>query len=324
MQISETVTRRVRRPNFLYIGVIAVLFLGLVGSVVFFSLELHSTKREVLTLRSELDAADERLQQSQQEAQAELDALRAEVDDRLLEISAKQEEIDRLQAEIEQLDKELIEARKNNPNQKIAYLTFDDGPSSQTLRILDVLREKDAVATFFVIKTDYPQYMKNIVEQGSVIGLHSYSHRYSEIYSSVDAYFADLERIQTLVVKQTGRPTDIMRFAGGSSNLVSRQYSRGIMSALTKEVANRGYQYFDWNCDSGDAAGNNVPAATLVENVKRGVGTKRQVCILMHDSENKRSTAEALPEIIDFLRNEGYIFATLDASTQAFHHRVQN
>ena len=178
--------------------------------------------------------------------------------------------------------------------EKTVYLTFDDGPSPRTPEILKILDQYGVKATFFVINGGkYNQYMKDIVNGGHSIALHSYSHNYSNIYASEENYFADLQKISDVVYEQTGVRSNLIRFPGGSSNTVSRKYSKGIMTRLTKEVSSRGYVYFDWNVESGDAASNRVSAQTIINNCRK-VPRNNAVIVLMHDASPKKSTVEAL------------------------------
>lgn len=206
-----------------------------------------------------------------------------------------------------------------------AYLTFDDGPSKNTPKILDILDKYNVKATFFVIYSkDYTSTYKEIVERGHTLALHSYTHEYSKIYKSQTAYFDDLDKLNEYVNGLTGVSPKIIRFPGGSSNTVSRKYCSGIMTTLTKEVENRGYKYFDWNVDSGDADGNTVPADTLVKNVKARLGSYPHACILMHDAHAKTTTVEALPRIIEYLQSCGYEILPLTEDTPPIHHTVNN
>ena len=140
-------------------------------------------------------------------------------------------------------------------NEKVVYLTFDDGPSENTKKIMDILAKYDAKATFFVTgrNQDYNYLIKDAYNAGHTIALHTYSHEYSTVYASVDAYFDDLNKVGQMVKKEIGFVPHYIRFPGGSSNTVSRRYCQGIMSTLTKEVVEKGYQYYDWNGDSTDA-----------------------------------------------------------------------
>ncbi len=207
---------------------------------------------------------------------------------------------------------------------KVCYLTFDDGPSDNTLKILKILKKYNAKATFFVTANGKTQYMKNIVDEGHAIALHTYSHDYPTVYSSVDAYFKDLKKISDLVKNQTGVESKIIRFPGGSSNTISKSYCRGIMTVLTKKVQDKGYQYFDWNCDSGDADGNNIPASRLINNVKNTYYNQKNLVILMHDTAAKDTTVDALPSIIEFLKSKGYSFKALTPYSKPCHHGVNN
>lgn len=207
---------------------------------------------------------------------------------------------------------------------KVVYLTFDDGPSANTKKILDILDKYDAKATFFVTGNhpEYNKYMKEAADEGHTIGLHTYTHDYSTLYSSKDAYFEDLQKISDMVEDVTGEKSMVIRFPGGSSNMISAQYTPGIMSELTEEVRQKGYQYFDWNVDSTDASGNNVPVAQIVQNATRS--DEQYINILMHDTDAKDTTVEALEEIIKYYKDQGYIFLGLDTSSYPAHHQTVN
>ena len=206
---------------------------------------------------------------------------------------------------------------------KTIYLTFDDGPSPNPPRIISILNSYGIKATFFVKNTSYNGYMKDIVDNGNVIALHSYTHDYKRIYSSDEAFYQDLQDISDLVYLQTGVRSNIMRFPGGGSNTVSKKYSPGIMTRLTQGVADRGYIYYDWNCSSGDAIKNTVPKDTIVANCKR-VPAAKNVIVLLHDTDAKSTTVEALPEIIEYYQSCGYTFSTITADTPPVHHKVNN
>lgn len=209
-------------------------------------------------------------------------------------------------------------------NEKVVYLTFDDGPSGNTKKILDILDQYQAKATFFV--TGNNQKKNDMIrlahEKGHTIGLHTYTHDYPSVYASEKAYFEDLQKISDMVENLTGEKSHVIRFPGGSSNTVSKKYSPGLMTKLTKEVQEKGYQYFDWNCDSTDASGNNVPVGKLIANA---TSSKAQhINILMHDTDAKDTTVEALPKIIEHYRKLGYHFKELTVDSYAPHHHVNN
>ena len=180
------------------------------------------------------------------------------------------------------------------------YLTFDDGPSIYTDRILDILDEYGVKATFFVVgKTDEESLnaYRRIVEEGHTLGMHSYSHKYDEIYQSLDAYAEDLMKLQVLLYEMTGTWSKYTRFPGGSSNRVSKIDMKECISYVEAQ----GIQFFDWNISSGDAARTSLKAETITENVLRDIEKHDTCIVLMHDAADKETTVEALPEILEQL-----------------------
>lgn len=208
--------------------------------------------------------------------------------------------------------------------EKIVYLTFDDGPSANTESILNTLDQYNAKATFFVtaLNPDYKGLIKEEYKRGHTIGLHTYSHDYGYLYSSPDAYFTDLEQVGEYVKEEIGYVPCFIRFPGGSSNSVSANYCQGIMSQLTSEVITRGYQYYDWNSDCGDASASNVPTDTIIQRACNDVPTN--IVMLLHDASGKETTAEALPAIIQSYQSQGYTFKALDRESFYCHHEVNN
>lgn len=209
-------------------------------------------------------------------------------------------------------------------NQKVVYLTFDDGPSHNTEEILKVLERYNVKATFFVtgVRADCYENIAKAYKAGHSIGLHTYSHDYASVYSSTQAYFQDLRKISDLVERMTNEKSYLIRFPGGSSNTISAEYVPQIMTKLTQKVREEGYQYFDWNCDSTDASGNNVPVAQIVRNATSS--DAQYVNILMHDTDAKDTTVQALPQIIEYYRGQGYVFEGLETDSYAPHHHVNN
>lgn len=209
--------------------------------------------------------------------------------------------------------------------EKICYLTFDDGPSENTKKVLDILDEYHIKATFFVTGTSPKDfhYIKEAYEKGHTIGLHTYSHDYQLIYSSLKNYINDLNKIKEVVYEQTGVYTTYMRFPGGSSNLVSKKYNDGIMTRLTKKVIDLGYQYYDWTSINGDGEGiktiNGLKKKAIEE-----IGDKEDIMFLMHDSASQDNTVKALPSILDYLIKKGYQFEAISEYSPTFHHTVQN
>jgi len=205
-------------------------------------------------------------------------------------------------------------------NGKVIYLTFDDGPGKYTDKLLDVLAKYNVKVTFFVVGTDYPSIMKRIAEEGHAIGVHSYTHRLKLIYQSEDHFFTDMEQMQELIVKYTGKRTNLLRFPGGSSNRLS-DYNPGIMSRLSKSVVERGYYYFDWNVDSCDASRADTPEEVF-QYVKEGCEGREKSVVLQHDI--KDYSVDAVEMILKWGLENGYTFLPLDPSAPGCHHKISN
>ena len=208
---------------------------------------------------------------------------------------------------------------------KIMYLTFDDGPSCNTEKVLDILDEYDAKATFFVTNEfpDYASLMKEEIKHGHAVGIHTYSHEYASIYANVQSYLDDIEKIQKVIQQQTGKPASFLRFPGGSSNTVSRQYCAGIMSELSERVTKMGYEYYDWNATNGDGD-TGRDAASIIATAKQEINEQDVVMLLMHDGAGNSETVNALPEILSYCKEKGFEFRVVDDSTPQFHHHINN
>ncbi len=203
------------------------------------------------------------------------------------------------------------------------YLTFDDGPSEHTGRLLDVLKKYGVKATFFVTGRGDDTYFKREYDEGHTVALHTNTHNYAYVYSSIDNYFSDLNTISNRVKAQTGIESKLIRFPGGSSNLVSRRYDgrTRIMSKLVNEVTKRGYTYFDWNVDSNDAGGAKTADEVFNNVTSRLVGGGDSV-VLQHDV--KGFSVDAVERIIEYANAHGFIFKKLNAGSYTAHHGVNN
>ena len=203
------------------------------------------------------------------------------------------------------------------------YLTFDDGPSAETNRILDILKEYNVKATFFVIgKTDENSVKayQRIVEEGHTLGMHSYSHQYAQVYASREAFEDDLTSLQDYLFSITGMESTFYRFPGGSSNKVSKIP----MSDLIQCLEERNITYFDWNVSSGDASGTQLSSQTIINNVMSGInGTLKNYVVLFHDSAAKKTTVDALPEILEQLQAmEHTQILPITGDTDPVQHRI--
>ncbi len=199
------------------------------------------------------------------------------------------------------------------------YLTFDDGPSDNTDAILDILDDYNIKATFFVVGKDVDTYgdaYKRIVDDGHTIGMHSYSHNYSDIYSSQKAFESDFNEIHDLIYDVTGVDSKYYRFPGGSSNKLSNIGMYPFISFLNEE----GVTYFDWNVSSGDATSAAFTSAELVDNVMTDVVKYKTSVVLLHDSLGKKATVEALPDLIEALQQEGAMILPITEDTTVIQH----
>lgn len=208
--------------------------------------------------------------------------------------------------------KNLYVSEKDSQEGKIVHLTFDDGPSQNTPKVLDILDKYDIKATFFVVYNDEEpacNYYKEIVDRGHTLAIHTASHNYKQIYASVDAYLEDFNKIYTYVYEQTGvRPT-LFRYPGGSTNCLS--YSAG--PAIMEEMERRGFIYYDWNVSSGDG-GNQATRSSIYDWVTSKAANLNESVVLMHDSGGKGETVAALPSVIETLQEKGCIFKPLTYS----------
>ncbi|MCR4694239.1 MAG: polysaccharide deacetylase [Pseudobutyrivibrio sp.] len=199
------------------------------------------------------------------------------------------------------------------------YLTFDDGPSSNTDEILDILDDYNVKASFFVIGKDVEEYgddYKRIVEEGHTIGMHSFSHNYSNIYDSEEAFIADYNKIHSLIHEVCGIDCKYYRFPGGSSNKVSNSS----MSVFINYLNSQNTTYFDWNVASGDATSQAFTADELVDNVMNDVVKYKTSVVLLHDSSNKETTVEALPQLIESLQASGAMILPITDETTVIQH----
>lgn len=205
--------------------------------------------------------------------------------------------------------------------EKVVYLTFDDGPSKNTELILDILKNNNVNATFFIISPyiePHIKFVQRAYEEGNAIGNHTADHEFKYVYTCEESFFKSFEKQQNFIKDVTGSNCTIFRFPGGSHNTIVRN-SRGkdFTKNITEKLNEKGVHVYDWNVDSGDAKGNNIPAQTLIQNVSKEIkdkdgNYKNPAIVLMHDCMTKNTTVEALPAIIKLLKDNGYTFKTLE------------
>lgn len=206
-------------------------------------------------------------------------------------------------------------------DKKELYITFDDGPSSYTNILLDILDKNDVKATFFVTHnySDFEDTIKKEKEAGHTVGAHTYTHNY-KIYKSKETYFEDLYKMQYVVRKQTGDFAKLIRFPGGSVNTSSKKYNDGIMEELVEDVQDMGYVYYDWNVSSGD--GNETTRDMTLTRAKNGLNSRyKKHIVLFHDI--KKTTVEAIDEFIKYAKDKGFEILPLEDNSYICHQKFK-
>lgn len=191
------------------------------------------------------------------------------------------------------------------------YFTFDDGPSQYTYGILDYLRQYNVRATWFVVPNRTEscyRTLKDIADAGHTVAVHSATHEYETIYASVEAYLEDFHEAWDMIREATGQTPQIFRFAGGSNNV----YNADTREAIIKEMTRRGFRFYDWNVDSGDAAGANWQQ--MYNSIPRDCHNQTRPIILMHDTH--QSTLYVIEDVLKVLVNEGYKFDSIHNDTE--------
>ena len=261
-------------------------------------------------------AAPQRVQQEEQEQKEQEQSIQQEAEEEqkqeaeVLIFSQGTEE----KSESEEQKQE--EKQKDRQPKKVLYLTFDDGPSAEnTDKVLDVLKEKNVKATFFVIG-EYvrknPETAKRIAKEGHAIGIHCDVHDYSLLYRSVDSYIEDFEKASETVYQVTGVRTRLFRFPGGSVNA----YNKGVREDIIAEMEKRGYIYFDWNASLEDASGGEKTPEELVRNAVDTALGRKKVVLLAHD--RVEATALALEALIEAFPDYRMEVLTVDVEPVQF------
>ena len=296
--------KRIRRLKKMIVGTIIVMVVIPVIASIILGIRVCSLQKEVMGLKEELTATRKQLESSEETG---------------IYTTATVETSSRDIPEAAELAQEPEE--DYSMYDKRIYLTFDDGPSRNTDKILDILKEYDVKATFFVLgKTDEESVRgyQRIVAEGHTLAMHSYSHKYSEIYASKESFEQDLRQLQEYLYQITGVWPRFYRFPGGSSNTVSKVDMQELIEYLNES----GITYFDWNIASGDAISGQLGKDTIVNNCIGGIKAKQECMILMHDASDKNSTVEALSLLIEQVRSsENAVFLPITDETTTVQHR---
>ena len=308
--LPEARRKRVQRLKKMIIGIVAAGIVIPLLCCVYLICRLHTIDGTLKALEQRLDELDIRNQELQtllqqlqeqkstpvQTPQIQEDSSGAEASEPVAEESSGQEEIHKV------------------------YLTFDDGPSIYTNDILDILDSYNVKATFFVVGKEginAEEALQRIVDEGHTLGMHSYSHKYKELYESMDSFTQDFARIRDYIYQATGVESVCYRFPGGSSNTVSEIDMHDFIDYLDSQ----GVEYYDWNVSSGDGGSMKLSTDTLLENCTKDIDTRDTSIILLHDSAEKPTTVEALPDIIEnILARPDTVILPITENTRPIHH----
>lgn len=236
----------------------------------------------------------------------------ASLQEQLREVQTEKVLLDQALKEKNQLLEDIRSGNVSSGNVKEyrAYLTFDDGPSENALRVMDILDKYGIKGTFFMNGAESElaaRVYKRAIEDGHILANHTYSHNYGELYQSWDNFYAEVQKMEDCVKSQTGYSlAKIIRFPGGSNNGKAE-----VMNEIKRNLTRLGYTYFDWNVSGEDAIKSNITAEEIVQNVIKYTDGKATALILLHTTSKTDATVEALPAIIEYLQKEGYTFHTL-------------
>ncbi|WP_096439023.1 polysaccharide deacetylase family protein [Alteribacter populi] len=281
-------------------------FAGDQGEVEVLQQDLAEAKIEVEELKQQVSQFDK--------VRDENDQLKSRLEDRESQVKDFEETIEELEEKIDLIENGLSTKEPEPDGSKKVFLTFDDGPTAITEDIVDTLNDYDVNGTFFTVgqrMEESPEISQRTYEEGNMILTHSYTHDYS-IYESLDSFYEDLRLAEEAYENVLGfEAPQILRFPGGSSNHSSFNYGgEEFMTTLTEDIKDRGYHYIDWNVTSGDASDIYDQPDEMLKQIKATSADRDLVVPLFHDTARNEATAEILPEVIEFYKEEGYEFRT--------------
>ncbi len=216
-----------------------------------------------------------------------------------------------------QLSEQELISQALSEGRKVVYLTFDDGPCENTNNLLDVLKNHDVKASFFVnYHNGFENEYKRILEEGHTLAMHTASHDYGKVYGSLDQFESEVTTLQDYLFNLTGVKPNLFRFPGGSSNSVSKIPITDCVNYLN----DASITYFDWNVSSGD--GSTVTKEQCYNNVINGVNNVDIAVVLMHDSTAKLTTFEALDQILQTLQDMNALILPITADTVPVKHNI--
>ena len=313
--------RRIKRLEKIFSVVVMAAFFAPALMCVFLFFKTTELENEIKGLKEQTESVSIQLQEEKQTVLSLQQMLEAE--------QYKQSDFTDFESEndvesevMEETDATSKDSTDETVKMRNVYLTFDDGPSSYTNKILDILKEYDVKATFFVIGKDEPEYTElyqRIVDEGHTLGMHSYSHNYDELYASTESFINDFEKLQNYLYDITGVESKVYRFPGGSNSASSLADIHGMINYLDEQ----GVTYFDWNVTSRDSTTPMLSAEQIVDNCTQNIDYYNNAFILLHDSKEKSSTVEALPQIIEkILAVDNTQIVPITEETAPVHQRI--
>ena len=306
----EARRKRVQRLKKMIVGIVAAGLVIPILCCVYLICRLHTINGTLRDLEQRLEELDSR----NQEIQTLLQQLGEQET-----TPAQPSQVQETSSAVEPSESTVEESSGQETIHKV-YLTFDDGPSIYTNEILDILNQYNVKATFFVVGKEgssAEEALQRIVEEGHTLGMHSYSHKYKELYESMDSFTEDFAQIRDYIYQATGVESVCYRFPGGSSNTVSEIDMHEFIDYLDSQ----GVEYYDWNVSSGDGGSMKLSTDTLLENCTKDIDTRDTSIVLLHDSAEKPTTVEALPDIIEnILARPDTVILPITENTRPIHH----
>lgn len=291
-------------------GIIGLVIMILMVLVVFMSMNLAKSDEKADKYVQDMDKLkqeQDRLQKVSEDYESQVSALNSTIS----ELESINEQYSVKNGELESIISQNRVKGQLNEEEKVVFLTFDDGPSELTPQFLEVLNSYGVHATFFV--TYQPQFeatYKQIAENGNSIQIHTATHDYDSIYKSVDAYVADFNQAYDYVCSVIDKKPVCYRFPGGSTN----SYGKSIVRDIARTMEEKGFQFVDWNVSVGDGSAK-ATKESMVQKIIAESGGKKHIVMLAHDSGTKSETLAALPQIIEYYKENGYTFKVIDEYT---------
>lgn len=291
-------------------GIIGLLIMVLMVLVVFLSMNLAKSDEKADKYVQDMDKLkqeQDRLLKVSEDYESQVSGLNSTIS----ELESMNEQYSVKNGELESIISQNGVKGQLNEEEKVVFLTFDDGPSELTPQFLEVLDSYGVHATFFV--TYQPQFeatYKQIAENGNAIQIHTATHDYDSIYKSVDAYVADFNQAYDYVCSVIDKKPVCYRFPGGSTN----SYGKAIVRDIARTMEDKGFQFVDWNVSVGDGSAK-ATKESMVQKIMAESEGKKHIVMLAHDSGTKSETLAALPQIIEYYKENGYTFKVIDEYT---------